>query len=98
MVGEIIAGLLIGPSVLGLVQQSDFLIQMAEIGVILLMFSAGLETNLKDLMKTGFVAFLIACMGVFVPLVGGTLLYMDFTEWHPGALKNSMKPYLSVSL
>ena len=51
---KIIAGLLIGPSVLGLVQQSDFLIQMAEIGVILLMFSAGLETNLKDLMKTGF--------------------------------------------
>ena len=78
VVGEIIAGLLIGPSVLGLVQQSDFLIQMAEIGVILLMFSAGLETNLKDLMKTGFVAFLIACMGVFVPLVGGTLLYMGF--------------------
>lgn len=78
VVGEIIAGLLIGPSVLGLVQQSDFLIEMAEIGVILLMFSAGLETNLKDLMKTGFVAFLIACMGVFVPLVGGTLLYMGF--------------------
>ena len=80
VVGEIIAGLLIGPSVLGLVQQSDFLIEMAEIGVILLMFSAGLETNLKDLMKTGFVAFLIACMGVFVPLVGGTLLYMGNME------------------
>lgn len=62
VVGEIIAGLLIGPSVLGLVQQSDFLIQMAEIGVILLMFSAGLETNLRDLMKTGFVAFLIALL------------------------------------
>lgn len=78
VVGEIIAGLLIGPSVLGLVNQTDFLSQMAEIGVILLMFSAGLETNLKDLMKTGFKAFLIACAGVFVPLVGGTLLYMGF--------------------
>jgi Kef-type K+ transport system membrane component KefB len=42
------------------------------------MFSAGLETNLKDLMKTGFKALLIACAGVFVPLVGGTLLYMGF--------------------
>ena len=51
VVGEIIAGILIGPSVLGLVEQTDFLVQMAEIGVILLMFSAGLETNLKDLMK-----------------------------------------------
>lgn len=78
VVGEIIAGLLIGPSVLGIVQQSDFLVQMAEIGVILLMFSAGLETNLKDLLKTGPIAFLIACAGVFVPLVGGTLLYMGF--------------------
>lgn len=78
VVGEIIAGLIIGPSVLGLVQQSDFLIQMAEIGVILLMFSAGLETNLNDLLKTGPIAFLIACAGVFVPLVGGSLLYMGF--------------------
>jgi len=78
VVGEIIAGLLIGPCVLGIVQQSDFLVQMAEIGVILLMFSAGLETNLKDLLKTGPIALLIACAGVFVPLAGGTLLYMGF--------------------
>ena len=78
VVGEIIAGLLIGPSVLGFVQQSDFLTGMAEVGVVLLMFSAGLETDLKELMKTGPVAFLIACAGVFVPLVGGTLLYMGF--------------------
>lgn len=78
VVGEIIAGLLIGPSILGLVQQSDFLAGMAEVGVVLLMFSAGLETDLKELMKTGPVAFLIACAGVFVPLVGGTLLYMGF--------------------
>ena len=76
VVGEIIAGLLIGPSILGLVEQTPFLTQMAEIGVVLLMFSAGLETNLKDLLKTGPIAFLIACSGVFVPLLGGTLLYM----------------------
>ena len=76
VVGQIIAGLLIGPSVLGLVEQSQFLLQMAEIGVLLLMFSAGLETNLRDLMKTGLKALAIACAGVFVPLVGGTLLYM----------------------
>lgn len=78
VVGEIIAGLLIGPSVLGWVQQTDFLTGMAEVGVVLLMFSAGLETDLKELMKTGPVAFLIACAGVFVPLAGGTLLYMGF--------------------
>lgn len=76
--GEIIAGLLIGPSVLGLVNQSDFLSQMAEIGVILLMFSAGLQNNLPDLIKTGPRAFLIACAGVFIPLILGTLLHMGF--------------------
>ena len=78
VVGEIIAGLIIGPSVLGWVAQSDFLAQMAEIGVILLMFSAGLETDLKELVKTGPIAALIACAGVFVPLVCGALLYMGF--------------------
>lgn len=78
VVGEIIAGLLLGPSVLGLVGQSDFLVQMAEIGVILLMFSAGLGTDLKDLVKTGPMALIVACAGVLVPLVGGYLLYSCF--------------------
>lgn len=76
VVGEIIAGLIVGPCVLGLVKQTDFLTEMAEIGVILLMFSAGLETNLKELMKTGPLAFIIACAGVFVPLLGGAAYYM----------------------
>ncbi len=76
VVGEIIAGLIIGPCLLGWVQPTDFILQMAEIGVILLMFSAGLETNLKEMIKTGPKALLIACAGVFVPLIGGTLLYM----------------------
>lgn len=83
VVGQIIAGLLIGPSVLGIVDQSQFLVQMAEIGVLLLMFSAGLETNLRDLMKTGLKALVIACSGVFVPLVGGTLLYMGMYGTSP---------------
>ena len=78
VVGQIIAGLLIGPCVLGWVGQSDFIAQMAEIGVIILMFAVGLETDLKELIKTGPVAFLIACTGVFVPLVLGTILYMVF--------------------
>lgn len=83
VVGEIIAGLLIGPSVLGLVAQTDFLSGMAEIGVILLMFTAGLETNLNDLKKTGLKSCLIACAGVLVPLVFGTLLFMGFYGFYP---------------
>lgn len=91
VVGEIIAGLLIGPSILGWVSQSDFLLQMAEIGVVLLMFSAGLETDLKELMKTGPVALLIACAGVLIPLIGGTLLYMGFYGTAPWGSDNFYK-------
>lgn len=76
VVGEIVAGLLIGPCLLGWVEPTPFIKQMAEIGVILIMFSAGLETNLQEMKKSGFAAFLIACVGVLVPLVGGSLLYM----------------------
>lgn len=78
VVGEIIAGLLIGPSILGLVKQSDLLSELAEIGVILLMFSAGLGTDLDNIKKTGVKSFFIACAGVFIPLLGGTLLYSCF--------------------
>lgn len=78
VVGEIIAGLLIGPGVLNLVRPSDYITTSAEIGVVLLMFMAGLSTNLKELIKTGPMALLIACVGVFVPLLGGTLLYSCF--------------------
>ena len=78
VVGEIIAGLIIGPCLLNLVQTSDAISIFAEIGVVLLMFSTGLGTNLKELMRAGPIATLIACVGVFVPLVGGTLLYSTF--------------------
>lgn len=76
VVGEIIAGLVIGPCVLGWVEQTEFLSRMAEIGVVLIMFGAGLETNMKDLLKTGPKALLVASVGVFVPLAGGALTYM----------------------
>lgn len=78
VVGEIIAGLLIGPCVFGIVKDSDYLKLIAEIGVVMLMFEAGLTTNLKELIRTGPKAFAVACVGVFVPLIGGTLLYGFF--------------------
>ena len=53
MVGEILAGLVIGPCVLNLVQTSDSIATFAEIGVVLLMFTTGLGTNLKELIKAG---------------------------------------------
>ena len=78
VVGEIIAGLLIGPCLLGLVHTSDTIEIFAEIGVVLLMFTTGLGTNLQELLKAGPIATLIACIGVAVPLAGGTALYGAF--------------------
>ena len=68
VVGEIIAGLLIGPCLFNLVQSNDTISVFAEIGVVLLMFTTGLGTNLKELLRAGPIATLIACVGVAVPL------------------------------
>ena len=81
VVGQIIAGLLIGPCLLGWVDNTEYIKIFAEVGVVLIMFSAGLETNLKTLIKTGPIAILIACMGVAVPLVLGTIVTMAFRGW-----------------
>lgn len=75
VVGEIVAGLLIGPSILKLVQVNDAIEIFAEIGVIMLMFAAGLGTDLKQLRRSGVKSFLVALIGVLVPLAGGFALY-----------------------
>ena len=86
--GEIIAGLIIGPTLFDLVEASDFLSGMAEIGVILLMFSAGLETDIDKLKKSGVKATILACTGVAVPLVLGAILYMSFYGFAaPGSME-----------
>lgn len=59
-------------------ETNQFIQYMSEIGVILIMFSAGLSTNIKSLVKSGGKATLIACCGVFVPLVMGTVMAMCF--------------------
>lgn len=78
VVGMIFAGLILGPACFSIVKETSFIDQLAEIGVILLMFEAGLETDLKQLKETGLKSTLIACAGVFVPIVFGTVLFMLF--------------------
>ncbi len=78
VVGALIAGVILGPSVLNLVGESDFLKQTSEIGVIMLMFMAGLDTDLEELKKTGVASFVIAIIGVIVPLMGGYFTYAGF--------------------
>lgn len=78
VVGALLAGVLLGPSVLNLIGESDFLFKTSEIGVIMLMFLAGLDTDLAELRKTGLASLVIAIIGVVVPLVGGTICYELF--------------------
>ncbi|MDD6038271.1 MAG: cation:proton antiporter [bacterium] len=78
VVGEIIGGLILGPCVLDVIESGDTISLFAEIGVLMMMFSTGLGTDLKQLMKSGKTAFMIALVGVLVPLLGGTLLYSCF--------------------
>ncbi len=59
-------------------EANKFITYMAEIGVILIMFSAGLGTNLKSLVKSGIKSTIIACMGVFVPFIMGTIMALCF--------------------
>ncbi|MDD3164914.1 MAG: cation:proton antiporter [Oscillospiraceae bacterium] len=77
VVGALIAGILLGPSFFGVVMGSDFLTKAAEIGVILLMFLAGMETEISELKKTGAMALLIAVLGVIAPvlLCGGVYFW-----------------------
>lgn len=80
VVGALLAGLILGPSVMDIVEDTDFLEKIAELGVIILMFSAGLDTDLEELKKTGLASFIIATIGVIVPLVGGAFTYIYFFE------------------
>ena len=82
VVGALVAGVILGPSCLNLITLTGdtgvFLEQMAEIGVILLMFNAGLETDLSELKNNGVASFVTALIGVIVPLIGGFLGYAFF--------------------
>lgn len=74
VVGALIAGILLGPAILNWVQPSDLISSLSEIGVIVLMFGAGLETSITDLRKAGLKALVIAVLGVLVPLGLGYLV------------------------
>ena len=67
VVGALLVGILLGPGCLGILHETDFLLQTAEIGVILLMFQAGLDTEFDELKKAGKASLVIALIGVIVP-------------------------------
>lgn len=78
VVGALLAGIILGPSGFGVLESTDFLVKTAEIGVIMLMFTAGIDTDMKELKETGVQAFVIAVLGVTVPLLLCGGLYFLF--------------------
>lgn len=84
VVGALLAGLILGPAVFGVITETNFIKSSAEIGVIVLMFCAGMETDIKELKKCGKASFIIALIGVIVPLIGGFAVAYFFNK--PGVI------------
>lgn len=74
VVGEILAGVIFGPSLLGLISSSEIVKVAAEVGVIFLLFTVGLETNPSAVLRVGRKAIIVAILGVVVPFVAGYAL------------------------
>ena len=87
VVGALLAGLILGPAMLGVLRETYFITAIAELGVIVLMFCAGLETDIKELKASGKASFVIALCGVIVPLVGGFMLAYFFNR--PGIIESN---------
>jgi Kef-type K+ transport system membrane component KefB len=85
LVGEILAGVLIGPSVLGWVHPSPILNTLADLGVLFLLFRVGLEVKSSEMLKVGGTAFLVATIGVLVPLAMG---WGIFRAWGFGQIES----------
>jgi hypothetical protein len=71
VLGELVAGIVLGPSLLGLVPLSAGIYLLAEIGVLLLLFEVGLETDLEELLAVGGPALAVALAGMLLPFAGG---------------------------
>ena len=80
VVGALLAGIILGSACLGIVHSTEMLSNLSEIGVIVLMFAAGLETDIDELKRSGKASFLIALIGVLVPLAGGAAVAYFFND------------------
>lgn len=86
VVGALLAGLILGPGMFNIISQTDFIHSSAEIGVIVLMFCAGMETDVDELKNSGKASLIIATLGVIVPLIGGFAVAHFFNR--PGMIES----------
>lgn len=73
VIGELLAGVIVGPSLLGWVAEGEILEFISELGAVFLLFMVGLETRLKDILSVGVQALVVALLGVALPFAGGYL-------------------------
>jgi Kef-type K+ transport system membrane component KefB len=78
VVGELAAGAILGPQLLNLVHSGEVMDAMSELGVIMLLFMAGLETHMEELLETRVAAVKVAVLGATLPFVGGALIGLLF--------------------
>lgn len=71
VIGELLAGILLGPSLLGWIEPTEVIKLLAEIGIILLLFEVGLETDVRQLVATGVKSLIVAVAGFVLPFVFG---------------------------
>jgi Kef-type K+ transport system membrane component KefB len=71
VIGELFAGILLGPSLLGWIEPTDVIVLLAEIGIILLLFEVGLETDIRRLVRTGTKSLVVAAAGFTLPFLFG---------------------------
>lgn len=86
VVGALLAGVILGPAVFGIMSETSFIKEVAEIGVIVLMFCAGMETDMNELKRSGKASFIIAVAGVIVPIIGGFAVAYFFNK--PGMIES----------
>lgn len=99
VLGSLVAGVILGPIVLNLVQYDDNIKLLSNLGVIMLMFLAGLETDAEEMKKAGFTSFTIALMGVLIPLILGTLsAYLFFHDFWENLFVGVILTATSVSI
>jgi len=93
VLGQILAGLIIGPALLNIVSPNEIINSFSQIGVILLMFIAGMETDLNDLKSSAGPSSFIALGGVLLPFAGGlgvTMLLFPRRRFEPGTIHGNL--------
>ncbi|MBI4893109.1 MAG: cation:proton antiporter, partial [Acidobacteria bacterium] len=77
IVGGLVAGIVLGPSLFNFIQYDNLLHALAELGVMFLLFQVGLEVKASELLKVGRVAMIVACLGVILPFIFGWAIMLS---------------------